>query len=126
MITSVEEMIEQYVSAWNENNLEAYTREFSKCWAEDAVYVDPFSENIGVSGISNFAQKSFEIIPSRKFKVLEKPDYHHKFGRYAWEVQFSGETNVGFDYFEFDGDFKITRLVSFFKLPSDYPLEKLQ
>lgn len=127
MITSVEEMIEQYVLAWNENTLEDYKREFAKCWAVDAEYVDPYSENIiGVEGISNFAQKSLEIVPTRKFKVLEKPEYHHTFGKYVWEVEFSGQTNSGYDYFEFNTNFQITRLVSFFKLPSDYPLEKLK
>jgi hypothetical protein len=127
MITSVEEMIEQYVSAWNENNLEAYKREFGKCWAANAVYVDPYSEDIiGVDGIANFAQKSLEIIPNRKFKVLEKPEHHHTFGKYVWHVDYEGQTNTGYDYFEFNANFEITRLVSFFKLSDDYPLEKLQ
>jgi hypothetical protein len=127
MITSVEEMIEQYVSAWNENNLEAYKREFAKCWAANAVYIDPYSEDIiGVDGISNFAQKSLEIIPNRKFKVFEKPEHHHTFGKYVWQVEYPGQIKNGYDYFEFNANFEITRLVSFFKLADDYPLEKLK
>jgi hypothetical protein len=125
MNASVEKMIAQYLLAWNENNLEAYKEEFSKCWAPEATYSDPFGEYKGVDGISNFAQKSLEIVPERKFKILENPEYHHKFGKYAWMVEFEGKTNVGYDYFEFNDNFEITRLVSFFKLPEDYPLEKL-
>lgn len=124
-MTTVEEMIRQYVSAWNENGLENYKREFSKCWSADAQYIDPFGEYSGVDGLARFAQTSFEIVPARKFSILEEPEYHHQYGRYAWKVDISGETNVGYDYFEFNSNFEITRLVSFFKLPADYPLEKL-
>lgn len=127
MITSVNEMIEQYVSAWNETNLEDYKREFEKCWAPDGVYSDPTSEKIeGLEGLSRFADVSLSIVPERKFKVLEAPEYHHRFGRYSWTVELPGKTNVGYDFFEFNDDFKITRLISFFKLPDDYPLEKLK
>jgi hypothetical protein len=125
MNTSVEEMIEQYVSAWNENSLEDYRREFKKCWSPEAIYVDPFGSYQGVESLSEFAQKSLEIVPSRKFRVFENPEYHHQFGRYAWKVESLGQSNVGYDYFEYNDRFEITRLVSFFKLPEDYPIEKL-
>lgn len=125
MNASVEKMIEQYVSAWNENNLEAYKKEFGKCWDVNAVYIDPYSEVNGLDELARFAQKSVVIRPTRKFSILEKPEFHHSFGRYAWEVDVSGRKNQGYDYFEFNSNFEITRLISFFKLPEDYPLDKL-
>jgi len=125
MITSVEQMVDQYLAAWNENNLEAYKREFAKCVADDFLYSDPFGEYEGVNGLANFANISLDIIPARKFTLLEKPEHHHTYGRYAWKVEFSGKTNIGYDYFEFNQDFKMTSLISFFKLPEDYPLDKL-
>lgn len=125
MNTSVEEMIGQYVSAWNENSLENYRKEFGKCWADDAVYLDPYGEYQGVDELATFAYKSLEIVPERKFSIFEEPEYHHQFGRYTWKVEIGEKTNVGFDYFEFNSNFEITRLVSFFKLPEDYPLERL-
>lgn len=125
MNTSVEKMIGQYVSAWNENSLEKYREEFKKCWTLDAVYTDPYGEYNGLEALSVFAHKSHGIMPERKFSILEEPEYHHQSGRYAWSVEISGRTNVGYDYFEFNGNFEITRLVSFFKLPDDYPVDKL-
>lgn len=125
MITSVDKMIEQYVASWNENNFAAYKKEFEKCWANEALYVDPFGEYKGLDELAKFAQISLEIIPNRKFSILEQPEYHHHFGKYSWLVEFSGRTNIGYDYFEFNQDFKITRLISFFKLPEDYPVNKL-
>ncbi len=125
MNKSVQEMISRYVSAWNEQDLTSYKDEFEKCWAEDAVYLDPYGEYKGVDELANFAFKSLEIVPQRKFSIFEEPEYHHGSGRYAWKVEIEGQSNVGYDYFEYNDNFKITRLVSFFKLPADYPLEKL-
>jgi len=117
MITSVNEMIERYVAAWNEQSLAAYKTAFAECWAPEAMYTDPNFELIkGVDGISDLAQKSLEMMPSRSFKVLTQPDYHHKVGRYNWQVQLPERTKDGFDYFEFNENFQITRLVSFFTL----------
>lgn len=125
MNTSVEEMIGQYLSAWNENSLESYRKEFGKCWAPDAVYLDPYGEYKGLDGLSGFAHKSLDITPDRKFSIFEKPEHHHQSGRYAWKAEAGGLTSVGYDYFEFNDNFEITRLVSFFTLRTDYPVDKL-
>jgi hypothetical protein len=115
MITSVEEMIEQYVSSWNEGNLDDFKAAFARCWAADATYTDPNFELVkGVDGIADLAQFSLEKLPIRKFAVLTQPEYHHNVGRYNWKVDFPGETKEGFDYFEFNGENKLTRIVSFF------------
>lgn len=115
MITSVEEMIHQYVHAWNSTGIEEYQTEFAKCWAAEGNYTDPNFDNIkGVDGIAELADKSLETIPVRKFSVLTIPDYHHNVGRYTWKVDLPGETREGFDYFEFNEKYQITRIVSFF------------
>lgn len=125
MITSVEEMIAQYVMAWNQTDLESYRREFDKCWAEQALYSDQYSEHTGMEGIAAFADTSLEFAPDRKFSILEKPEFHHTYGRYSWQAETGGRKNIGYDFFEYDESFKITKLISFFKLPEGYPIEKL-
>ncbi|MBE9461525.1 hypothetical protein ACFP1I_02005 [Dyadobacter subterraneus] len=115
MITSVEEMISQYMNAWNGTGIEEYQREFAKCWAVDGAYTDPNFDNInGVDGIAGLAHKSLETFPVRTFSELTVPDYHHNVGRYTWKVELPGETREGFDYFEFNESYQITRIVSFF------------
>lgn len=115
MIKSVEEMIRQYVSAWNEKNLKDYNTEFAKCWAPEATYTDPNYENVkGVDGLAAMAYNSLDAMPSRKFYIGVLPQYHHNAGRYSWKVDINGETREGFDYFEFNENYQITRLVSFF------------
>jgi len=115
MMTSVEEMIGQYVNAWNGNSEVEFQREFSKCWAAEATYTDPDFENItGVEGISGLAKGSLEAYPIRKFSVAIAPEHHHHVGRYTWKVELPDNSREGFDYFEFNDEFKITKLVSFF------------
>ena len=115
MIASVEDMIRSYVAAWNEKGLPEFTKAFAECWVADASYTDPNFEGIkGVDGIAGLANLSLEKLPVRTFYVLALPDHHHNVGRYTWKVDLPEETREGFDYFEFNEDFKITRLVSFF------------
>jgi hypothetical protein len=126
MITTVREMIEQYITAWNKTSLAEYRQEFAKCWAEYGVYIDPTSAGfVGVEAIAQFANLSLDIVPERHFELVDEPDSHHTYGRYTWKVTTPGGTNVGYDYFEFNEEFKITRLVSFFKLPADYPVDEV-
>jgi hypothetical protein len=115
MIHSVEEMINKYVASWNNKGLEEFTVAFAECWAPEATYTDPnFPLVKGVDGIAGLAQISLERLPIRTFNVIIAPDYHHNVGRYNWNVVLPTETKEGFDYFEFNEQFQITRLVSFF------------
>lgn len=116
MITSAEQMIRQYVAAWNEQDLEAYTRGFSEIWTDEATYTDPDNVGItGVKGLAKLAADSLPKAPTRFFSVEVEPDCHHGYGWYTWRVEVSGRTKLGVDFFEYNEAFKITRLVSFFK-----------
>jgi hypothetical protein len=110
MTASVEEMIEKYVSAWNNQNLEEFKAAFAECWAPEATYTDPDYDIAGLDAIAGLAQLSLEKIPTRKFSVLTQPDYHHNVGRYNWQIHLPEGTKDGFDYFEFNSEFKITRI----------------
>lgn len=114
MIASVEEMIEKYVNAWNNHTLAEFKAAFAECWAADATYTDPNYDIAGLDAIAGLAQISLEKIPGRTFSVLTQPEHHHNVGRYNWQVHLPEGTKDGFDYFEFNSEFKITRIVSFF------------
>jgi hypothetical protein len=115
MIPSVETMIEQYVDTWNADNLEAYKAGFATCWAPEAIYTDPGHALIqGVDGIADLALYSWNKLPGRKFNILKRPVFHHNSGKYYWTVALPEGPRQGLDYFEFNDQFQITRLVSFF------------
>jgi hypothetical protein len=116
MIASVEEMIDLYVQAWNGKSLAEFKAGFAVCWAEDSTYTDPnFALISGVDGIAGLAQSSLDLYPIRTFSVLTAPDYHHNVGLYSWTVDLPEHTRDGYDYFEFNEQNQITRLVSFFE-----------
>lgn len=114
MIASVEEMIEKYVNAWNNHNLAEFKAAFAECWSPEATYTDPNYDIAGLDAVAELAQISLDKIPGRTFSVLTQPEHHHNVGRYNWQVHLPEGTKHGFDYFEFNSDFKITRIVSFF------------
>lgn len=116
MIQSAEEMIDAYLAAWNSNeNLEVFKTTFAKCWADDGTYIDPLTDKItGVDAIANLAQQSLEMFPTRTFTILTQPEHHHNVGRYTWQVHLPEGTKDGFDCFEFNEEFKITQIISFF------------
>ncbi|OMP76360.1 nuclear transport factor 2 family protein [[Flexibacter] sp. ATCC 35208] len=115
MIPSVETMIEQYVNTWNATHLDAYKTGFTSCWAPDAIYTDPNHAHIqGVDALADLAQTSWNKVPGRIFNILKRPVFHHNSGRYYWTVALPEGPRQGLDYFEFNDQFQITRLVSFF------------
>jgi len=64
MTASVKEMIEKYIAAWNMNGLEEFKAAFAVCWAENAIYTDPYFDLIkGVDGIAGLANSSLEKFP---------------------------------------------------------------
>jgi hypothetical protein len=117
MAPSVEEMFKQYITAWNKTGLAEFKTAFARCRATDATYTDAnFALVNGVDGIAELAQVYLDRVPVRTFHVLTSPNYHHNFGHYTWTVDLPERTRVrdGFDYFEFNEENQITRLVSFF------------
>lgn len=114
MTQSVEEMIDLYLVAWNKKDPEEFKAAFAACWAEDATYVDPNFELAGLDALAELASESLPLSPTRIFSLVTTPDHHHNVGRYTWKVDLPDQSREGYDYFEFNAAYKITRLVSFF------------
>ena len=117
MANTVEEMINDYVAAWNKGGLEDFKTAFAETWAAEATYTDSaFALIEGVEGISSLAHSSLEKIPGRVFSVVIPPQHHNHTCLYTWGVDIPGMGfREGQDYIEFNDKFKITRLISFFK-----------
>ena len=112
---TVEEMITQYVNAWNEDELNKFKTAFAKCLSSDMTYTDPQNELInGLNGLSELAEASLKNAPGRKFKVVNAPIFHHRTASYVWQMQLPAKSLEGLDYIEYNENFKITKLVSFF------------
>ena len=60
MITTVEEMIEHYVQAWNKKSLEEYRAAFTECWANEGTYTDPNYALQGLNALIELAHTSVQ------------------------------------------------------------------
>jgi hypothetical protein len=115
-ITNIEESILTYTSAWNEKEREAILEKIGKSWAPEGTYTDRLTETItGPEAIADLIVSSYEQMGSRTFQVLAEPQTHHQSGRFRWlAIRAEGYPVEGMDYFEFNSENRITRIVGFF------------
>ncbi|WP_158557146.1 nuclear transport factor 2 family protein [Mucilaginibacter conchicola] len=113
---SIEETILTYTSAWNETDTDAIRQKIDQCWATNGTYTDKITDTItGRDAITNLIIGSYEQMGPRSFKVLAEPVTHHNSGRFRWlAIRPEGYPIEGMDYFEFDEQNLITRIVGFF------------
>jgi len=115
-IKSIEEIILIYTSAWNETRPETIREKIDQCWSAEGTYTDKVTDTItGRDAITGLIISSYDRMGPRTFKVLAEPDVHHRSGRFRWlAVRPEGYPAEGMDYFEFDEQHLITRIVGFF------------
>ena len=69
----------------------------------------------GLDGLAAVIQGSQDKMPERKISVTSKVDFHDNSGRYKWLLtKKTGDKSEGLDYFEYNSENRITRIVSFF------------
>lgn len=115
-IKSIEEIILIYTSAWNETEREAIREKIDKCWSSEGTFTDKVTNTItGRDAITELIISSYDQMGPRTFKVLAEPVTHHRSGRFRWLViRPEGYPAEGMDYFEFNEQNHITRIVGFF------------
>ncbi|SEA62221.1 hypothetical protein [Pedobacter hartonius] len=114
-IKNIEETILTYTSAWNETERGAIMEKIQKCWAPEGTYTDKHTEITGQDSITDLIISSYGQMGPRTFEVLGEPLTHHHSGRFKWlAIRPEGYPTEGMDYFEFDEENRITRIVGFF------------
>ncbi|MEO3407877.1 isomerase [Mucilaginibacter sp. CAU 1740] len=115
-VKNIEETILTYTSAWNETEHDAILAKIKKCWSPEGTYTDKITDTItGQDAITNLIISSYGQMGPRTFKVLGEPNTHHQSGRFRWlAIRPEGYPVEGMDYFEFDEQYRITKIVGFF------------
>jgi len=113
---NIEEIILIYTSAWNETDHEAIREKINQCWSPQGTYTDKLTDTItGRDAITDLIVGSYEQMGPRTFKVLAEHVTHHRSGTFRWlAIRLEGYPIEGRDYFEFDEQNRITRIVGFF------------
>jgi hypothetical protein len=109
-------LVDRYIAAWNEPDAEARRSVIADVWAEDGSYVDPLAEVSGHGEISDLIGSVQALAPGHAFRLLDRPDSHHNFVRFGWELvpESGGEPlAIGRDYGRTNDDGRFGAVVGF-------------
>jgi hypothetical protein len=108
-----------YVAAWNEPDAVARLKILEKCWAEDAVYVDPNVELRGRTALCDHISKMQAGRPGARIDVMSGIDLHHNVVRFLWRlVRADGTAGaISIDFGEVDANGRLTKIAGFFGEP---------
>ena len=105
-----------YAAAWNEPDAALRLELLERCWADEAVYVDPTVDLRGRSMLSEHISKVQARRPGARIELMSGVDLHHDVVRFLWRLARAdgsfGETSI--DFGELDGDGRLKKIVGFF------------
>jgi len=113
--SKIESSISQYVETWNLEDIEAIKKAIPAFWTPETTYEDVNTPKAtGIDALAGLMMESYKILPGRKFRQLTIPNIVAQSGRYTWLlIRADGTTAEGMDFFEFDVNGLITRIVGF-------------
>ena len=113
---TVEESVQQYAAAWNVVGVENIKAALEKCWTAESTYVDPQNGPVkGFDGLAELINGSYADMPGRVLRNVTSADFHNHSGRFLWDLTLAnGDVIDGQDYFEYNEQNQVTRIVGFF------------
>ena len=111
----MQEIIDQYIAAWNEADAGKRLGLVESLWAADGSYTDPLADVRGpdaIAGLMGAAQQQF---PGFVFALGGPLDANHNQGRFTWHLGPAGAEPVviGFDVVVLDDDGRIASVHGF-------------
>lgn len=108
--------VSAYLDAWNTGGLEKIYPKLQTFWTSESSYVDAkYPKVTGFDEFAIFIQAIHSELPEVMFIQSSKIDFHNNSGRFSWTMKNGSEIILnGMDYFEYDDEYKITRIVGFF------------
>jgi hypothetical protein len=99
------ELIERYLSTWNERDPRRRRAELDAIWTARARYVDPLVDVEGRDAIDQTIAGAQRQFPGLTFRLAGPVDAHHNLARFTWELGGDGAEPVvvGFDVLSDDG-----------------------
>lgn len=122
--SKIERSITLYTAAWNLEGVDDIKFALNAFWTDDTTYMDAQTPLLtGIDAMAALIQQSYTVLPGRKFRQLTHPEVHNNTGRFGWLLVREDETTAeGMDFFEFNNDGYITRIIGFSASPQ--PFEK--
>jgi SnoaL-like domain len=86
MTTEVEQLVDQYIAAWNETDPGTRRELIARTWADDGRYLDPLMSGAGHDGIDVMIGGVQTQFPGYRFRRTGDLDTHNDRVRFAWEL----------------------------------------
>lgn len=95
----MQDLVEQYLSAFNETDAARRGEVLSRLYTHDATYTDPHADLSGPEAINDFIAQTQERFPGITFRLRGEVDSHHQQARFQWQAGPDTQPDevVGFD-----------------------------
>lgn len=114
-IEEITDVVDTYLSAWNETDAVKRRELISKSLAADLWYRDPMLEADGNEAFDAVIAAVQSQMPGHEISRTSEIDHHHDVVRFNWALGVPGEapTFSGVDLCKYDTDGKLTHIVGF-------------
>ncbi|MEW6736741.1 MAG: nuclear transport factor 2 family protein [Acidobacteriota bacterium] len=85
-MSNITELVDRYVSMWNETDTKRRRNLIAEIWTETASYIDPILQAEGFTGIDAMVQGFQERFPGYRFRRTSEVDAHNNRIRFKWEL----------------------------------------
>jgi hypothetical protein len=115
--TAVEQLVNDYIAIWNEEDAATRSTLIARTWATDGDYVDPLLQGSGHDGIEAMTAGLQSSYPGHKFARIGAIDQHHDRIRFGWQLLTPEREPlvIGTDYGVVSEDGKLTSITGFFE-----------
>ena len=109
------DLLENYLTCWNETDPAARRALLEAHWALDATYTDPLVDIAGLDALDATIAGAQAQFPGFVFTPIGPVDAHHDIARFTWGLGPSGAEPlvVGFDVVTTDADGRIASVLGF-------------
>jgi hypothetical protein len=117
-MTEHTDLIDRYLSAWNETDAGRRRDLIARTFAEGASYLDPVMQGDGHAGIDALIAGVHARFPGHRFCRIGEVDAHHDRVRFSWALApADGAALVkGTDFAVLGGDARMASVTGFFDL----------
>jgi hypothetical protein len=116
MTNTTNQLVDTYISAWNEAVPERRRALVSEVFTDDATYLDPMMSGDGAAHIDAMIGAAQQQFPGHAFVLAGAPDAHHDQIRFSWHLVPSGGGDVvavGHDFGTLAADGRLRSVVGF-------------
>jgi hypothetical protein len=117
MTNHINQLVDTYISAWNEGAPERRRALVAAAFTDDATYLDPMMSGGSADEIATMIGAAQQQFPGHRFVLAGAPDAHHDQVRFTWHLEpVSGDGTpvaVGHDFATVADDGRLRAVVGF-------------